>query len=56
MSPKNGSRRLMLSWNKHLAKLLKERVKFHVRATNVQIGKENQTGSWGNIFGRMDLR
>ena len=52
----NGSIRPMLSWNGHLAWLLNERVKFAVPAANVQIGKDKQRRSWGNIFGRMDLR
>ena len=39
-SPMNGSTRPMLSWNGHLAWLLKERVKFVVPTVNVQTGKD----------------
>ena len=55
-SPMNGSTRPMLSWNGHLAWLLKERVKFVVPVANMQTGKDKQRRSWENIFGRMDLR
>ena len=55
-SPMNGSTRPMLSWNGHLAWLLKERVKFAVPTANVQTGKDKRRRSWGNIFERMDLR
>jgi hypothetical protein len=41
-SPMNGSTRLMLSWNKHLARLLNEQVKFVVPTTNVQTRKDKQ--------------
>ena len=51
----NGSTRPMLSWNGHLAWLLKERVKFVVPTANVQTGKDKRRRSWGNIFGRMDF-
>jgi hypothetical protein len=40
MSPLNGLERPMLSWNEHLAMLLKERVLSHVHATNMPTGKE----------------
>jgi hypothetical protein len=42
MSPLNGLERPMISWNEHMAKLLKERVQSHVRAANVPTGKETK--------------
>jgi hypothetical protein len=51
----NGLERPMISWNGHMAKLLKERVYSHARATNVPTVKENQKRPWQKIFGRMDL-
>jgi hypothetical protein len=49
-SPMNGSTRLMLSWNEHLVRLLKERVEFVVPAVNVQTGKDKQRRSWGSLL------
>jgi hypothetical protein len=42
----NGLERQMLSWNGHLAKLLKERVYSQARAAKVPTRKENQRKPW----------
>jgi hypothetical protein len=44
MSPLNGLERPMVSWNGHLAKLLKEQVYSHARATNVPTAKKIKEG------------
>jgi hypothetical protein len=43
--PMNGSTRLMISWKKHLVRLLKEQVKVVVPKTNVQTRKYKQIWS-----------